>query len=194
MRILLSHTVGMMKTENLKAETLKFAILKLVHLNFIFHPCLISREKQSTKFWNAALTILGFPGGSLLKEFTCQWKRRGLSPWVGKIPCRRQWRPLQCPCLEKPMDRGLAGHSPWGCRVRHAWATKERQHWMSFTAETGAVGQHGCVTVRLLRPYVSNFKDDLSYGVSKVPFAPSGSLLLCQPDGYFGHSFQHTIK
>ena len=79
-------------------------------------------------------------------------------------------------------------------RVTHDWATKEQQHWMYYTAETGSVGWRGCVTVRLLWPYVNNFKNDLSYDVSKVPFAPSESLLLCQPDGYFGRSLQHTIK
>ena len=27
-------------------------------------------------------------------------------PWVGKIPWRRAWQPLQYSCLENPMDRG----------------------------------------------------------------------------------------
>ena len=27
-------------------------------------------------------------------------------PWVGKIPWRRNWPPLQYSCLENPMDRG----------------------------------------------------------------------------------------
>ena len=47
MRILLSHKVGMMgkKKKKLKVDTLTFAILKLVHPNFIFNPYLIFREK-----------------------------------------------------------------------------------------------------------------------------------------------------
>ena len=35
-------------------------------------------------------------GGISGKELTCQWrrrKRRGFNPWVGKIPCRREWQP-----------------------------------------------------------------------------------------------------
>ena len=32
--------------------------------------------------------------------------RHRFSPWVGKIPCRRAWQPLQYYCLENPMDRG----------------------------------------------------------------------------------------
>ena len=34
-----------------------------------------------------------------------QYRRPGFDPWVGKIPWRRKWQPLQCSCLENPMDR-----------------------------------------------------------------------------------------
>ena len=50
---------------------------------------------------------LGFPGGSVSKEPTCQCKRhkrRGFDPWVGKIPWRRAWQPT-------PVF--LPGESPW---------------------------------------------------------------------------------
>ena len=47
------------------------------------------------------LASLGFPGGSF-----CQCRRHGFDPWVGKIPCRREWPPAHCSCLENPMDRG----------------------------------------------------------------------------------------
>ena len=32
--------------------------------------------------------------------------RRRFDPWVGNIPWRRAWHPLQYSCLENPMDRG----------------------------------------------------------------------------------------
>ena len=33
--------------------------------------------------------------------------RLGFDPWVGKIPWREDMaNPLQCSCLENPMDRG----------------------------------------------------------------------------------------
>ena len=33
-------------------------------------------------------------------------------------PWRRAWQPLQCSCLENPMDRAsLVGYSPWGQRA-----------------------------------------------------------------------------
>ena len=52
----------------------------------------------------------GFPGGASGKEHAClcrRQKRRGFHPWVGKVPWRRGYgKPLQCSCLENPMDRG----------------------------------------------------------------------------------------
>ena len=64
----------------------------------------------------------GFPGGASGKELTCQCKRLGFHPWVGKIPWRRE-------CLPTPVfspgkshgQRSLVGYSPWGCRVRAYW-------------------------------------------------------------------------
>ena len=39
------------------------------------------------------------------KEFTCQCRRRGFDPWVGKIPGGGYDHPLQYSCLGNPMDR-----------------------------------------------------------------------------------------
>jgi len=36
---------------------------------------------------------LGFPGGLVSKESTCNAGRPRFSPWVGKIPWRRKWQP-----------------------------------------------------------------------------------------------------
>ena len=50
-----------------------------------------------------------FPSGTSGKEPACQCrrlKRCGFNPWVGKIPWRRTWNPLQYSCLENPLDRG----------------------------------------------------------------------------------------
>ena len=56
--------------------------------------------------------IRGFPGDSVVKNppaTDCQYrthKRHSLDPWVGKIPWKRKWHPLQYSCLGNPMDRG----------------------------------------------------------------------------------------
>ena len=37
-----------------------------------------------------------FPGDSAVKNLpanTCQFRRHGFEPWVGKIPWRRKWQP-----------------------------------------------------------------------------------------------------
>ena len=45
------------------------------------------------------------------------YKRRGFSPWVGKIPWRRKWQPtLVFLPGESHGQRSLVGYSPWGCK------------------------------------------------------------------------------
>ena len=44
-------------------------------------------------------------------------RRRGLHPWVGKVPWRRAWRPtLVFLPGESHGQRSLAGCSPWGVK------------------------------------------------------------------------------
>ena len=67
--------------------------------------------------------ILGFSGGISGMEPACKYrrhKRRGFSPWVGKIPWRRAWQPTPV-CLpgESHGQRSLAGSSPWSCKESH---------------------------------------------------------------------------
>ena len=70
------------------------------------------------------LPLWGFPGGAGGKEPVCRCrrcKRRGVSPWVGKIPWRRAWQPtpLFLPG-ESHGQRSLVGYSPWGHRESDA--------------------------------------------------------------------------
>ena len=59
-------------------------------------------------------------------ERICLWcRRRRFDPWGGKIPWRRMWQPT--PVFlpgETHAQNSLVGYSPWGCRVRHNWATE----------------------------------------------------------------------
>ena len=53
--------------------------------------------------------VLGFPGGSVVKEsaYQCRNRRRhGFDPWMGKILWKRNDNPLQYSCQDNPMDRG----------------------------------------------------------------------------------------
>ena len=55
------------------------------------------------------------------KESTCQYRRLGFNPWIGKIPWRRKWQSHSIIITwEIPWTEDLAGYSPWGCKgVRH---------------------------------------------------------------------------
>ena len=49
------------------------------------------------------------------KESTCQSRRHGFDPWVGKVPWRRKWQPTPVLLPRKShRQRGLVGYSPWG--------------------------------------------------------------------------------
>ena len=68
----------------------------------------------SLKFWQVLsylflinkLEDLGLDWWLSGKESTCQCRRPGFGPWIGKIPWRRNGNPLQYLCLENSMDRG----------------------------------------------------------------------------------------
>ena len=73
--------------------------------------------------------MLGIPRGLSGKESTCQCRRHGFDPWVGKFPWRRKWQPAPIFLPGKSHgQRSLAGYSLWGHkRVRHDLATKQQQ-------------------------------------------------------------------
>ena len=72
-------------------------------------------------FTSHSLLNLGCPCGWYGKESTCQCRRPGFSPWVKKIPWRREWLPTpEFLPGESHGQRRLAGYSPWESqRVGH---------------------------------------------------------------------------
>ena len=50
----------------------------------------------------------GFSGGSDGKEFAFNAGELGLIPGSGRSPAEGNGYPLQCSCLENPMDRGTS--------------------------------------------------------------------------------------
>ena len=66
----------------------------------------------------------GFPGSSNGKEFACNARDLGSIPGSGRSPGEENGNPLQCSCLENPMDRGAGRLQSMGSqRVGHNWAT-----------------------------------------------------------------------
>ena len=54
------------------------------------------------------------PGGSEVKESACNAGDLGSIPGSGRSPGEGNGNPLQCSCLENPMDGGVWWASPWG--------------------------------------------------------------------------------
>ena len=63
---------------------------------------------------------MGFPGGSVAKESTCNAADPDLIPGWGKSPGEGHSDPLLYSCLENPMDRGTSWATVHGVtRVGH---------------------------------------------------------------------------
>ena len=88
-----------------------------------FINCKVSLMKSSCKF------VLGLPWWLNDEESACQCRRPRFSPWVGKIPWRRQWQlnPVFLPGKSHG-QRSLSGYSPWGRkRDQQDLVTKQQQ-------------------------------------------------------------------
>ena len=61
------------------------------------------------------MKLPGLPRWRTGKESTCQGRRHGVDPWVGKIPWRRKWQTIPVFWPEKSHgQRSLAGYRPQG--------------------------------------------------------------------------------
>ena len=57
-----------------------------------------------------------FPGGSLVKNLPANTGDPCSIPGSGRPPGEGNGNSLQYSCLQNPMERSLAGYSPWGCK------------------------------------------------------------------------------
>ena len=74
-----------------------------IYTTLLFIPCF---DQDYGLIW-------GFPGGSDGKESACNVGDLGSIPGLGRCPGVGHGNPLQYPCLENPMDRGV-----WQVTVR----------------------------------------------------------------------------
>ena len=75
------------------------------------------------------LFITGVPRQLSGKESTCQCRRCGFNPWVGKILWRRKWQPILVFLPGKSHgQRSLEGFSPWGHKE------SDTTEWLSMQA------------------------------------------------------------
>ena len=77
------------------------------------------------------LNIMGFPGGSVDKESTCNAGDRGNTGSIhrsGRSPGEGHGNPLQYSYLEIPMDRGTWGYSSQGCKESDTTELTDQAH------------------------------------------------------------------
>ena len=71
---------------------------------------------SENKDLNISSLFWGFPEWFRGKESTCQYRRHGFNPWVGKIPWGRKWHPTPVFLPGKSHgQRNLGDYSPWSC-------------------------------------------------------------------------------
>ena len=134
---------GHINSMDLDPDLLKFRNT-LVLFQFLFKrgdKVTINQKRESlyAKLGNSAYLdkgrcVSGFPGGASGKEPACQCrrhKRHRFSPWVGKIPWRREWLPT--PVFlpgESHGQRSLVGYGPQGCKeLDTTEVTQQQQQW-----------------------------------------------------------------
>ena len=74
-------------------------------LIYVFSEILLSLQCFMS-FLSNSIGMCRLPRQLSNKEYTCQGRRHGFNPWIGKIPKGGNGNPLQYSCLENPMDRG----------------------------------------------------------------------------------------
>ena len=70
---------------------------------------------------------MGFPGGSDIRESTCNAGDLGLFPGLGRSPGGGHGNPLQYSCMENPMDRAWQA-MVHGVAVRYDRKIKHSTH------------------------------------------------------------------
>ena len=86
---------------------------------------------------NQGIYCLGFPCSSVGKESAWSAGDPGSIPGLGRSPGEGNGNPLQYPCLENLMDRGL--QSMASQRVGHDWATNTNTYSVSWLASMSSI-------------------------------------------------------
>ena len=95
------------------------------------------------------MDYVGIPRWHSGKEYTCQCRRHGFNPWVGKIPWSRKWQPTTIFLPGKfHGQQNLVGYSPWGCKeldmTEHA-----HMEYVSRRSKTGLITKYRSLLVAL---------------------------------------------
>ena len=104
-----------------------------IRIRFLFyvyklHYTLLWVLKFYFYFCSYLISFWGFPGRSVVRDsFTCQCRRCGFHPWVGRSPGEGNGNPPQYSCL----GNSIRQRNLWATihevnkRIRHDWANKQ---------------------------------------------------------------------
>ena len=79
------------------------------------------KQAYQCQFSNSIILYVGSPGGLDSKESACSAEDPGSTPGRGRSPGEGNGHPLQCSCLESPVDRGT-----WGAIVHGVTKSRTR--------------------------------------------------------------------
>ena len=98
-----------------REHIISFAAQGWVRLTTNKHAGALEVER-SFLYIECGSTYMGLPRWLSGKESACVAGDAGLIPGAGRSPGRGNGNPLQYSCLGNPMDRGLVGYRPEGCK------------------------------------------------------------------------------
>ena len=87
-----------------KASVLWHSAFFMVQLSHMYMTTGKTIALRQTK--NVVKHCKGFPGGSVVKKPPANAGDQGSNPGLGRTPGEGNGDPLQCSCLENPIDRG----------------------------------------------------------------------------------------
>ena len=67
-------------------------------------------------FLKRAIVIVGFPGGSVVKNLPVDAGDAGSIAGSGRCPGGGHGNPIQYSCMENSRQRRLVSYNPWDCR------------------------------------------------------------------------------
>ena len=81
-------------------------MLNNVHTHSHLHKHVDMSKEHKNQVLELLGLIMGFPSGSDNEESACNARCPGLIHGLGRSPGEGNCKPLQCSCLENPMDTG----------------------------------------------------------------------------------------
>ena len=127
----------------------KFKKFHCVHILLLHQGVIVWLKKKKLSNIQIIISRVKFFWGSRTKwvyskiaewqRIHLQFRRRGFSPWVGKIPGEGNGNPLQRSCLGNPMDRGAWWATVHAVTKESDLTTKQQQQW----AAEGRKGEGG---------------------------------------------------